>query len=966
MNSFCNWYLLLVRFESRFFICVALLCALMQSAGFSQTLVSGNPLRVIQTEYFDIIFPEQSRASAEYIASIADDTLETLAPLLGRSPVGRIPVTISPFTDEFNGYMGFFPYAHIVLYDVAPDVEFTTYRNSLESLFTHELVHVLSLGSRSPAMEFFHGLFGGWVMPTLLSAPLFMVEGVTVSFESLNGYGRSNDPLVRDRLVQARHEGAFLSPAQASGVYDHPPFGRAYYEYGGLFSSWLQKTYGMERYAHLWKELGKFSGISLRNHPGKLGRAFTRVYPVSFRSAWLAFSETFRTNSIVDGSVPVLTGQDLMIESLAGGLSATYILDRYSRSVLSIDPESGRSVSVLKTDATSTGISISSDETTMLVSGYRKSGALSRAVVREYVLDTGKRTGRMWQGVKSPAYFRDGIVALSGDGHATHLVYCPSSGEQVLLLGGNAERLFSNPVPIDETRIAFIVSEQGVRSMGIYHYDTGEVRFFSTGDALDSVVWRYARCLSSSSGELLFSWHDEAGLYRLARISFDSTATASLSLHGIDYSGGIHAPVRSGAHIVYYARLSATDALMRYPGNTPDDAVRTVPLVMIHRDFPVSVSAIGADEPHGFPEKKYCPVAYLNPLQFWIPLPVLSVSGNKIRIDGAGIATYLSTPTDMNHFFLFGGYNFREGLVDTDVVWQSFLFRIPSYVSFTDTIEFLTDDSFEYPYRETRVAASVLFSRGLGSERIQLSVSPSFESLWIALPYTTTGSPYEWEYLDAVYIPGLMAGLSCWDRLPWELFGRGAELYLYGRSVYPDADYRTDAVFRLSPGFPLPFRLTVYGVWDETGLDLDGSSVVFGNAPWSNAAAVEYADEQTDMHCWLAGGELELQLFAIDIQKSISSLYVNRVFMILGWRAVAFDVPDSLERSSLPGHQVSPDARIANSLVLKTGAVMSILAVPMIPVRMAPHGWIAWKLADGDPFDLKESIVFGLSFQVEW
>ena len=966
MNSFCNWYLLLVRFKSRFFICVALLCALMQSAGFSQTLVSGNPLRVIQTEYFDIIFPEQSRASAEYIASIADDTLETLAPLLGMSPVGRIPVTISPFTDEFNGYMGFFPYAHIVLYDVAPDVEFTTYRNSLESLFTHELVHVLSLGSRSPAMDFFHGLFGGWVMPTLLSAPLFMVEGVTVSFESLNKYGRSNDPLVRDRLVQARHEGAFLSPAQASGVYDHPPFGRAYYEYGGLFSTWLQQTYGMERYALLWKELGKFSGISLRNHPGKLPRAFNRIYPVSFTAAWHAFSETFRTTSIMDPSDPVLSGQDLMIESLAGGLSQVYMLDRYSRSIVSVDPESGSVVSRLKTDATSTDISVSPDETTMLVSGYRRCGALSRAIVREYNLQTGTGTGRVWHGVTSPSYFRDGIIALSGDGHSTQLVYCPSPGEQVLLLGGNAERLFSSPAPVDDNRIAFIVSEQGVRSIGVYHIDTGAVHFFSAGEALDSMVWRYARGLSSSSGELLFSWHDESGLYRLARISFEGKDAPHLSLHGTDYSGGIHVPVRSGAHIVYRARLSATDALMQYPGDSPDDVVNTVPLVMIQREFPVSVSAIGADEPHGFPEKKYCPVSYLNPFQFWIPLPVLSVSGNRIRADGAGIATILATPTDMNHFFLFGGYNFREGLVDTNVVWDSFLFRIPSHVSFTDTIEFLTDDSFEYPYRETRITASVLVTRGLRTERIQFSLSPSCEALWIALPDAAASSPYNWDYRDAVYIPGIMAGLSSWDRLPWELFGRGAELFVYGRSVFPDADYRADAVFRFSPGLALPFRVTVYGVWDETALDLDGSSVVFGNAPWSSAAAVEYTDEQTDQHRWLAGGEAEVQLFAVDIQKSISLLYINRIFMILGWRAVVFDIPDSSERSDIPGYQLSREAGFINSLVLKTGAVMNILASPMLPVRLSPHGWVAWKLADGEPLNLEKSLVFGLSLQAEW
>ena len=167
MNTFSNLFRSLIA--GLFLVCGSLVGA--------QTLVAGHSLRVIATDHFDIIFPEESRPGAEYLAGIAEKHLEDITTLLGIPFDERIPVTLTPFTDQFNGYMSSFPYSHIVLYDAPPDVEFVAYRNSLESLFVHELVHVVSLATRSSFFRKLNRLFGGWVMPAALSAPMFMVEG---------------------------------------------------------------------------------------------------------------------------------------------------------------------------------------------------------------------------------------------------------------------------------------------------------------------------------------------------------------------------------------------------------------------------------------------------------------------------------------------------------------------------------------------------------------------------------------------------------------------------------------------------------------------------------------------------------------------------------------------------------------------------------------------------------------------
>ncbi len=116
----------------------------------------------------------------------------------------------------------------------------------------------------------------------------------------------------------------------------------------------------------------------------------------------------------------------------------------------------------------------------------------------------------------------------------------------------------------------------------------------------------------------------------------------------------------------------------------------------------------------------------------------------------------------------------------------------------------------------------------------------------------------------------------------------------------------------------------------------------------------------------VAGGETEFCFFTVDIQKPLSHVYGNRFFGILAWRGVMYESRGTDAGSAPPGIAVAPGIRFANSLVFKAGAVVTLLPVPMLPVRLSPHGWVALKLADGEPLNLQESLAFGLSFQIEW
>ncbi|MDR0597594.1 MAG: hypothetical protein LBG14_03715, partial [Treponema sp.] len=93
----------------RIFATTLFACSVLAAAG-AQTFKPFTALRVIQTERFDIIFPPESERSARILAAKADGIYDRVSGLLGISLDRRVPVSITPHTEQFNGYMNPVPY----------------------------------------------------------------------------------------------------------------------------------------------------------------------------------------------------------------------------------------------------------------------------------------------------------------------------------------------------------------------------------------------------------------------------------------------------------------------------------------------------------------------------------------------------------------------------------------------------------------------------------------------------------------------------------------------------------------------------------------------------------------------------------------------------------------------------------------------------------------------------------------
>ncbi len=927
----------------------------------AQNLAPRRTLTVIRTEKFDIIFPEESRRSAETLALMADSAYQRISGLLDIQVKSRIPVLISPDIDEFNGYLNPMPYPHIVIYDAPVDPEWTTFSDDLYGVFFHELTHAVSLSSRNPAASFLSSIFGSWVIPAYLDAPPYMVEGVTVSFESLDGYGRANDPLVVQRLRQARFEGRFLSPFQVAGAWDNPSYWRSKYEYGGLFSAYVQKRWGMETYAELWQRMGGLPPLSFSYYGSGFSEIFRRVTGVTLKSAWSDFEASFSIAGVeppgkrfIPDDTPerndarrespgeesphqeggpsasvTPTGGTKLIGAMDsdGGLLVWY--DELEHTICAADAESGAVRPLLRGQSAVTSLDLSKDGSRLLVGSfsYRAGRAVATAVEYDLTVDTATASGRRWTGLFTPHYFRDGLVALEAEGRKQSLVIIDAKGARKVIAEGSDQISFAEPVSVDEVRVAYLAAVEGVRRLRLYDAATGVTSEVMPKDAADD-TWRYARTLEAVNGVLYFTYSTAGSNYRLGTIRGDE-----VSLAGLDLSGGVSSALPLADRIVYRAEFATRDSLRIYPSDREDPGARRETLTLEPVDtLPAAQTpSLGGT---GFEERPYSPFRYLNPALFWLPYPLIRSDSSAFRLDGLGAVSYLSDPTDMNTFFLTAGWDYRYGAVTADLLWSGYPFGFPASVELSDAVAISGSLASGTPYRALRALGTLTWSMplrfqgrqsfALGGGATRVSLSPGIGAAAFASGYGD--SAYDWTFSDPIAYGWLSGNLSNRTLQSWELFGRGGSLSATGYWIPSSGDLRGDLVGVVTSEGARS-RLVAYGALDGQGMTPSGYSTSFGTSSWVDSAE-PFADQGQEIP-WVAGVEGEFKLFSLEIQGNVSHLYFNRLFGTLSYRGVCFD---------------DGDLGWTDSITARVGSVITLAPVAASPLSLAPHLWAALSL----------------------
>ena len=921
-------------------------------------------LRVIKTEHFDIIFPQESEPSARLLASYADQVYEHVSSLLGIEVPFRIPVTLTPHTDQINGYYSWLPLPHIVLFDTPMDLEWTNFANNLESLFLHELTHAVSMNTRSPVQRFFHRIFGNLFTPAWYNAPYFMAEGVTVSFESLTGFGRVNDPLTKQKLRQALYEGKFLTPFQASGVYDIPGQEGIYYEYGGLFSAWLQRTYGMEKYAELWQAMGRDYYYSFFVYRADFYGIFRRLYDIEFLEAWRTFGVSMALNGLEENPGELLpkkyrlfSEKKSFISALAVGGSDLYFFNSSESKIRVYDTGTG------KTRTLNTGssyypydIDVSADGTLLLISGYRYIGNRAVTAVTEHRANSGLRTSRSFQELYKARYFRDGVIGLSSELHNTCIAYEDFNGNREILFRGNEGLVFSGPQAVDNERIVFVAARNGIRELWLYNYVSREL--FRVEDSSNQGSGNehrlYMRDLSVSDGKLFFSHNADDRMYKLARIDLE---TMQAVYSDRDFSGGVFNPVAIDDAIYYTGNFFSGDSLLRFPESTGSLSGKQSNLEMVKLDvnnFDVismtdTAPNAASDAPYDLPlsisplpSKPYFGLRYMNPLQLWFPMPLIRIGDSAandfgISLDGGGFITMMADPAERNLVMLWALADIRYWMASIpQILWQNTFLGFPVQAAFSDTVT--KSGNFLYRSTNASLAGSLLWTTG----RWAHIFSPGSAYTRIA-DDDGTDSAYYWKETGSYFSVYANYTLSNLRQRSNELFGTGLELFVGGGSITNVFKPRIVGGGRTSVETMFPVRLTLFGIYDGMGMDLHGVSRIYGSGQLArDYTLTEYPHPAGLDINWLAGGEISVGLFSLEIQKNISHLYFNRFFGTLSVRNVFYD---SKGHPNADGIEIN-DLRLIQSLRLKLAMKVTLLPFIKTPVSIEPYIWGAWKFSN--------------------
>ena len=241
-------------------------------------------IRVVKTQWFDIIYAPDSAASAEHLARHADAIYEDVCAYLETEQWKRFPVVLAAAQDEFNAYYSPTCYDTIVMYDTPVIKKIAVASDDFLLTFRHELTHAVSYNMKNAFWRGVGAVFGDVVNPAYLFITRSRTEGVAVASESAGGEGRLNDPYSAQTVRQAKIEGVFPSHADIYGSRDIYPYDTNYH-FGAAFESWIQKTYGMKNYARFLYKCVNFQTIHA-------SVAFKSVYGISVKEAWKRFYDS--------------------------------------------------------------------------------------------------------------------------------------------------------------------------------------------------------------------------------------------------------------------------------------------------------------------------------------------------------------------------------------------------------------------------------------------------------------------------------------------------------------------------------------------------------------------------------------------------------------------------------------------------------------------------------------------------
>ncbi len=858
-------------------------------------------LYTIKTEKFDIIYSDKTKRTAYHLASVADDIYKKHSEILGIEITYRIPLTITADIRIHNAYAYPVSYPHIVIYDAPDTANFSAYKDTIESTFTHELVHIFYL---APNNTIGTKIFGSWFSFVNLSTTYFMTEGLSVVMESPDDLGRIHDPLVKQRIRQDIREGKFKTPIQATDAWDLYPYLTVSYEYGGLFNKYIIDKYGIEKYRLFIHRIQNSFIPSFNYYNAGTYNAFKHVYGISFLEEWSEFEYSYTITDVLINTNERITKNKTTVNAITYNNDKLYYVNNSYSTLVEYDTTTQKSKTIKTINKSTSSLDLNKDGTKVLIDSDMVYTTFQTPVVEEYDIKNKKYTKLKLKDATEARYFRDGIIAIAANLNNTYMAFYNSDGQmEEILLPPSKNIDYKSPTVIDDNRIAFIYMKDGIKQLAIYDYTSKKISIVKSSRKDDENIWKYMRYLSYNDNKLLFSYNDDDRYYKLGVLDL---STNKLLLTKVDYSGSILDPVLVNGNIYYKGRFSETEAVMLYPENITS---LNADIYNINLSNTLSVESIQnvvddyelkyASGDFNYKEENYFGIKYMNPLKMWLPIPTYA-EGSPYFFTGIGIATMVTDPIDDNSIIFMGGFDIVSMFFDFDFSWVNQSLLYPLFVNISDKVIYSSDIRYRAttftlgfsPYFYINDRSAVIITPFLASAlffmtdiyRIYTSPTQSY------LSFDYGSSAYNWEYRQYV----MNTGINMSYQYENNLFDSINKDYVYFllAPIYSitKEEYRIDGKLSMQSRYA-PINLTVFGGYSssESGISFSQSDGTFGTRKIGGGDEfTSFVKDNNLESSWIFGYEIDV-IGRILIENNLSYFYVNNIYASIGYRASYFD-----------------------------------------------------------------------------
>lgn len=202
--------------------------------------------RTVQSEHFEVNYPEPLGLLARRVLKIAERANQRLVPLFGHQPKKRVQITLTDQSGSANGSATPLHYNQIRLFASAPDdlSILGDFDDWMTVLVTHEHTHIVHQDNIGGIPRIINEIFGRVWVPNLFQ-PRWLIEGIATYLESaLTSGGRLRSTQFEMYMRMAVLEDNVLHFDTLNNRTDYWPQSNIWYLYGSRFVNWLVEKYG--------------------------------------------------------------------------------------------------------------------------------------------------------------------------------------------------------------------------------------------------------------------------------------------------------------------------------------------------------------------------------------------------------------------------------------------------------------------------------------------------------------------------------------------------------------------------------------------------------------------------------------------------------------------------------------------------------------------------------------------------